>query len=148
MADFRGQTPLHSAVSGAHRKLDIIQLLIKNGAEITKAGLGGMTPLHSAASKCQICAVRLLLESGADPKQVADTRCIPPHLVTDWVKDWTPLHWAAKGGSKEVALLLMEHGADPNAVNHQGETPSQLAQGHGHFDVAQLIIGWCTDATD
>lgn len=51
---------------GRDDRLDVLKLLLRNGAEMTR-GLKDWTPLHYAASTRDLEALRLLLEAGADP---------------------------------------------------------------------------------
>ncbi len=51
----------------------------------------------------------------------------------------TPLHAAAEWGRIEVVRLLLEAGAEPNAVDLNGVTPTGLAIGKGHTEVAELL---------
>jgi ankyrin repeat protein len=80
--------------------------------------MDGKTPLHGQAD---LELVRLLLDSGADPK------------IADFTGQ-TPLH-----GADDPALvkLLLAHGADPNAGDLEDRTPLHLAQDH---DVKVLLL--------
>ena len=46
---------------------------------------------------------------------------------------------AAKNGHLEICRLILANVNDKNPVNHDGETPSQLAAYHGHLPVMELI---------
>lgn len=56
--------PLHSAV--ATNKVDIVELLLKNGAKVNAKQDSGWTPLHEAAMNGQLEMVQLLIRYGAD----------------------------------------------------------------------------------
>ena len=60
-----GWTPLHYAASGA--QAPVMRLLLDNYAYIDAASPNGSTPLMLAAMYGSTSAVKLLLESGADP---------------------------------------------------------------------------------
>jgi ankyrin repeat protein len=60
-----GWTPLHYAATGGH--VAIIELLLENHAYIDAESPNATTPLMMAAQYGSTPAVRLLLESGADP---------------------------------------------------------------------------------
>lgn len=61
--DYMGQIPLHYA--SAHGHLFILELLLKNGADIALCDLEGMSPLHHAASFGHADAVKMLMTYGA-----------------------------------------------------------------------------------
>ena len=48
-------------------KLEILELLIRHGADLHQRGINDWTPLHYAASTHNLDTIRLLLASGADP---------------------------------------------------------------------------------
>lgn len=57
---------LHTACTFGH--IDIVKHLIQNGANINRrAEFYYFTPLHCAVMSRQVCVVRYLLDSGADP---------------------------------------------------------------------------------
>lgn len=60
-----GWAPLHYAATNSH--IPVIQLLLDNHAYIDAASPNGSTPLMMAAMYGNASAVKLLLESGADP---------------------------------------------------------------------------------
>ena len=60
-----GWAPLHYAATNSH--IPVIQLLLGNHAYIDAASPNGSTPLMMAAMYGNASAVKLLLESGADP---------------------------------------------------------------------------------
>ncbi len=62
-----GMTPLSEAAF--HGKLEIANLLIEKGANVTQANRDGNTALHLAAFMCRTKMVSLLLKHGADPEQ-------------------------------------------------------------------------------
>lgn len=82
---------------GRGDKLDVLQLLIRHGADLNQRGHNDWTPLHYAASIPDLEALRLLLAAGADP--ALRTR------IDDYA---TALEEAEAAGSTEVAALLRE----------------------------------------
>lgn len=102
--DHAGFPPLIAALSchqvapGVTRRSDIGQmltLLLEFGADPNQRGINDYTPLHMAVAERNLPAVRLLLESGADPE--SRTR------IDDYE---TPREMAVKAGSIEIAEVL------------------------------------------
>jgi ankyrin repeat protein len=84
-----------------------------------------LSALHYAASEGHAEVVRVLLDSGADPKVSA-------------LGGMTPLFLAAAGGHAPVVVLLVEHGADPNARSPWN--PVRVAAGEGHAGVVRALL--------
>jgi ankyrin repeat protein len=57
-------TPLHSAA--AISQIDIVNILLQNGANVNAKQSSGVTALHSAAHNGAIDIVKILLQNGAD----------------------------------------------------------------------------------
>lgn len=51
----------------------------------------------------------------------------------------TPLHLAARMGNLAVCDLFIRSGADPGALNHDQQTPAEVAFAEGHGLAAQLL---------
>jgi RNA polymerase primary sigma factor len=51
----------------------------------------------------------------------------------------TPLHLAARMGNLAVCDLFIRSGADPGALNHDRQTPADVAYAEGHGLAAQLL---------
>jgi len=79
---------------------DILALLLSFGSDPNKRGINDYTPLHMAVSECNLPAVRLLLEAGADP------------LLRTRIDDCeTPREMAERAALDEIAALLAAHEA-------------------------------------
>lgn len=111
--DSIGQMPLHfAAESGDVRAL---QTLIRADADVNAAiKNNGATALQMAVLSSSIEAVRLLLESDADPKG-SDAR------------GWSAIHIAALKDLDKIGKLLLENGADIHATTLQGYTAELIA---------------------
>ncbi len=74
-------TPLHSAVAGKH--LQIVELLLKKGAQPNVRERGGFTPLHTAAANGDVECIRMLILAGANIHLRSDDGKIPLHLAEE-----------------------------------------------------------------
>jgi len=74
---------------------DIVELLLKGGADVNAIAKDGRTPLMMASLYAQ---VELLLLAGADVNAIDKDR-------------WTSLMWASKNGHKDIVALLKKYGA-------------------------------------
>lgn len=85
--------PLHSAV--ATSQIEIVNILLQNGANINSKQSNGVTALHSAAHNGATDIVKLLLQNGADEKaKTEDGKSV--------------LFFAKEGEFKEIIDLLSE----------------------------------------
>ncbi|GAP86698.2 putative nacht and ankyrin domain protein [Rosellinia necatrix] len=119
-------TPLSCAVTGGH--IDIINLLLRTGADPNSGQMFGQSPLAWAVWGRDEGVVRLLLQNGADPNighQIGQTGLS---------------HAASKGDKTIVELLLAVDGIDPNLKGRNGETPLSCAARAGHGAVVALLL--------
>jgi len=97
--DRNGDTPLHAAARGCHRR--VAELLLAKGAKIDARNFAGETPLFAAASfNVRTGVTEVLLDGGAD-------------VNAKNVSGETPLRKALRqngGGGGDVAALLRQHG--------------------------------------
>ncbi len=118
-------TPLYLASQGGH--MEVAQMLIERGADVSAQGKYGNTPLHLALEYRHVEVAQMLIECGAD-------------LSAQGKYGNTPLHLALKYGHVEVAQMLIERGADLSAQGQYGDTPLHLVSLGRHMDVAQMLI--------
>ena len=74
-------TPLHAAVAGKH--VEVVEYLVKNGADVNARQQGDFTPLHGAAANGHAQMVKILVENNADKKAKASDGKTP----ADYAKD-------------------------------------------------------------
>ena len=120
-----GATALFFAASNC--QTDVLQLLIRNGADPNSRTDDGKTPLMVAAQNRFVDVMRDLLDKGAD--------------VNAWDRDGrTALMFAAQGGSTDAVLMLLDKGADVNARAHNGETAWAIASREGKKAVLRAMV--------
>jgi len=91
--------------------LDVLELLIRAGADVNGKDKEGMTPLITAIDKGQKRIVEFLIAEGADVNLKED------------MMGGTPIMWAAFEAEKEIAALLIKEGAKVNARVSSGSVP-------------------------
>ncbi|MGN6368781.1 MAG: ankyrin repeat domain-containing protein [Phycisphaerae bacterium] len=120
-----GMTPLHWVVT--EDRPDVIQLLLKSGANPNAADDRGMTPMHLAQGTRNIA---VLLENGGNPNAQSKDGSTPLHV------------WAAEGedtGSLENMAALLAAGADPNIKDNDEKTPLDYAIQREEEEKVQLL---------
>lgn len=112
-ADFNGNTALHYASEEGYQ--DLLEfLLMRDDISVDAAATMDWTPLHCAASKGRLEAIRMLDKHKCDLQLAA--------------RDGnTALHFAAVGGHFEAAKLLVELGSDTSCLNEMNQSPADLA---------------------
>jgi ankyrin repeat protein len=118
-------------------KPEIIEALIRDGADPNEAAPDGATPLILAIATKQAPIVKLLLEKGADPNKATQDH-------------YTPLLLATDQGEVEIVENLLANGANANQAAHDGSTPLHLAVGKDHLKLVKLLLenGAETDQAD
>jgi ankyrin repeat protein len=108
--------------------LDIVKLLLDNGADINAISKNGFvaTPLQGSVVMKNSTLGKLLLDRGANvsPRGEGGT---------------SPLQEAAGSGQIEFARLLLERGADANARDDAGKTPRTIALDYKQPEIANLL---------
>ena len=142
----REVTSMHAAACKGH--VNILSLLLDNGAELDRSGDYGNTPLHRAVSNEKLKAAQFLLDRGANINAQNSGGYVPLIFAvqcesvefarmllergarTNENKNnigQTPLHYAVQQGKIQAVRLLLEHGADVNVLDKSGRIPSQYA---------------------
>lgn len=92
-------TALHGAIING--RTEVIQVLLRYGADVNKADQDGNRPLHISAEAGDVETVRLLANHGAQ-------------LDVHNMSGETPLQRAATLGNVEMVEVLLQCGADIN----------------------------------
>jgi len=105
----------------------VMDYLIGKGADVEKAGYGGLRPLHHACNNMKEDAMSKLIDGGCDVMAKDENGC-------------TPLHWSSSRGALSQCVLLIDKGADLNAVNNIKSTPLMKACINGQTTSAERYI--------
>ncbi|KAI4491033.1 hypothetical protein M0802_010536 [Mischocyttarus mexicanus] len=124
----RNSTALHFVKENSSDSImEIVQLLIDNGAEIDAVNSFGYTPLQCALDDHHYKIAKLLIEKGADINKIyTNTHYARQRL------NGTLLHWASRNyNSDKTMKFLIENGANINDTEYDGRTPLCLLVKHG-----------------
>jgi len=113
---------------------DVVELLLKSGAEYDKTDGQGLTSLALAVQEGHVKPMTMLLEHGADVD-----RCTTSGTA--------PLFLACGNGDVEAVQVLIQHGADVNLRKKEtGATPLHAAVRKGAADVCRFLLVSGADA--
>uniref|UniRef100_A0ABD2WAU0 CARD domain-containing protein n=1 Tax=Trichogramma kaykai TaxID=54128 RepID=A0ABD2WAU0_9HYME len=117
-----GKTPLHYAMANGN-KMQIVRVLLRNGAEPNVASNDGSTPLHIFCARGDDDDNLTKIFLG-----ISDELRRPVQLDTQDKEGNTPLHLTLHHNfpRKKVAELLLKRGADLNVINNDGSTPLHI----------------------
>ncbi|KAK7109657.1 hypothetical protein V1264_013658 [Littorina saxatilis] len=104
-----------------------------NGVRM-KRNAKGETPLHVAAIKGDLSAVKELMSKGDNPN-VRDNA------------GWTPLHEAVNHGNAGVTEVLLQHGALVNTPGMENDTPLHDAVTNNRLECVRLLIAYGASVT-
>ncbi|KAJ5764963.1 hypothetical protein N7520_004522 [Penicillium odoratum] len=127
-----GYTPLHygSAPWSRESSLEVVEILIHHGADVTKAIEGPIndqwTSLHLATLFGYEDVVRLLLDKGARVNAKTKHGSTALHVVHH--------------KSTTIAQILLEHGADLSLEDENGQTPLQEAAANGGEEMVKFFL--------
>ncbi|KAK8102473.1 hypothetical protein PG984_015619 [Apiospora sp. TS-2023a] len=124
-------TALHFAAmqksSSKSKNLDLVRILLANGAEPSMRNSKSRTPLYKAVMRGHLDRATELLSYGADLEG------------TDH-HGWSALHTAVLGGDAPMTTLLCLHGAGYDNRDRAGQTSLHYAVSKGHVDVIAALI--------
>lgn len=126
----RGWTPLMLAAFNGHP--EVIELLLKHGADVYSNDLGGNSALHWAAFSGHVDCAQALLDEHAD----VDAR-------NNF--GWTPLLQATARRHLEVVMLLINRGANLNLCASDGNTALHKAAASGYVEIIRPLLAHDAD---
>lgn len=143
-------------------KLDIVQLLLQNGAHVNHRNKAGNTPLLEACSQGHVAVANYLLEHGSKidaPTEttldsaltwactLGNTNIVDALLckkadVEHRTKDGcTALMFACLAGHRDVTEKLLDASSEINVESDSNkDSPLTFACWKGHFDVVELLL--------
>ena len=124
-------SPLHLAIDRGHK--NIVELLIKSGADVNSKTTFGYTPLHLAVDRDFIddstAMVKLITDAKAELNGRSGDKRTP-----------TPLHRAVANGHLDVVKILIKAGAEINTTAIMKITPLITAVGLGYVDIIKVLL--------
>ena len=163
-----GRTPLYVAAESF--SLASLELLIKEGADVSTADNNGYTPVIAVIDKASRYGkipdegrqcLDALLGAGADVNARTKTGKTAIFFVVDLKmtkallkagaevnlhdeEGWTPLHGVVFRGKVPIAKLLIKDGADVNAKNAKGKSPADMLSANRKAMEALLVESGAT----
>lgn len=107
--------------------VEMVQLLLRKGANPNKAKKNGLTPLLVAAKERQDAVLSTLLQDGS------------VHIDQTDQHQRTALHYACESEPRSTAFLLLHHGAS-NVEDKDGITPFHIVCRQKWEDVLDLLL--------
>ncbi|KAH9047979.1 ankyrin repeat-containing domain protein [Lactarius deliciosus] len=146
-----GETPLHLVSKRAFPRsedtgscLDLVQLLLKHGAEVDSRDGKDATALHNASLMRDPEVVRVLLNHGAYVKAEDNQSRTPLHQLLEPGDYSGADRFGFVSKKKEdrfgITQLLLERGADVNARDKGHETPLHLACHLPEVRLARILL--------
>jgi len=153
-----GDSLLH--VAAEKNSVDIIELLIKEGANYSLVNSTGETPLHTSARCGALESLKLLYKYDKDieSRDNDELTCLHDAACYDKIQTVqflienkanieaktssgeTPLMFAVRQGYLNIVNLLLDSNADVAAKNRNNFTSLHIAAKYGHAKVTDLLI--------
>jgi ankyrin repeat protein len=117
-------TPLEEVLQSGPISMEMVQLLVRAGANVNTHHYMFGSPLQTAIIQGDVEVARFLLDNGAHINPIA-------------AEDESPLVTAAYFGDSNMVQLLLQKGAD---VDRYGTKACQEADSNGHEHIVELLV--------
>ncbi|XP_076081216.1 uncharacterized protein LOC143052139 [Mytilus galloprovincialis] len=133
-------TPLFIASQRGH--VEIVKLLLQNGADVNKCKKNGASPLFVACHEGHLEIVKLLHKSKADVNLCKHQKLLgeADQIGLEIKGCISPLFIACKIGNSKIVQFLLDHDADTEISTEIGKTPLFIALQNSHEEIARLLI--------
>ena len=116
----------------------MVELLLKNGADVLKPNRHGDAPIHIACKYSRVDILKVLLAySSCNPDQLNAREDTSLHIV------------CTKGGNSEQMMenakmveLLLKNGADVLKPNRHGDAPIHIACKYSRVDILKVLLAY------
>ncbi|KAJ0005825.1 hypothetical protein NQD34_015719 [Periophthalmus magnuspinnatus] len=123
----------NAAIEGSE---NIVDFLLKQGADPLLTDQQGQTPLTLASRQGHVKVLKVLLDWAEKQENEVATRMMEQVDV----EGWTALRSAAWGGHIEVVKLLLDAGADVDGCDAEGKTALRAAAWGGHEEIVRILL--------
>jgi ankyrin repeat protein len=130
--DFNKEAPIH--VASRCGNIDVLELLIDHGANLTLVDAKGRSCLHCATQSGYHACLNFLLQIGCSSM-----------LEQRDDQGYTCLHAAVKGNKIECAHILLEHGAAVDTMTLDGKNAILLAEKQKSEKMIQTLLQFQPD---
>ncbi|CEO60550.1 hypothetical protein PMG11_05173 [Penicillium brasilianum] len=160
-SDAKGWSILHHVAAAGNTAL--MNVLLKNGANVSVRNFDGETPLHTALDKGKEAIAARLMDAGADILSPANGRPILAFVHANTSQTFveklisairdaggdishctpdghTALHYASRRGYDRLVSILVANGADVFAANKYGHPPLISAILHKRVGVSKTLL--------
>ncbi|XP_055928094.1 ankyrin-3-like [Argiope bruennichi] len=138
LTDFFGTTLLHFAATDNYDNFEIVEKLIKAGANVNARNNCKQTPLHLAVLRHNWRVIDTLIAHNADinAKELKGNTAL--HFAIDLL--WSKRKQDQQESRSWIVRKLLLCGADPNVPNTSRETPLMLAVRYGDLEIVKELL--------